>query len=227
MAGEYEIAYGKAGNPVIKVQVYRNGVKKETTGWVTLTRISPSNEDKQIYRGDKVSGFTLTAGDEIVYYDATDGDDYAVPIGHETFEPVTTPDLSSIIDPAMVTPALYQGDFLQNDEVCFHWNTMPGIDVDWLGTIVVYKDGNETQMDPGVGSGITDTREFDNGSEQLEADVVNLVKIDLSANTWYEPKANYTVVLRSATIRAETVDAVLATFSIENRNQGKQFRRDG
>jgi hypothetical protein len=224
MAGEYEVAYNSE-TAVVRAQVYRNGVKQETGGAVTLTKISAADYDTFIYRGDKVAGFTLTSGDEIVYY--VDASPRPLVIGSETFEPRTTPDLSGLIDPAMVTPALYQGDFLQNEEVCFHWNITQGLDVYAAGTIVVYKDGNETQMDPGVGSGITDTREFDDGSEQLETGAVNLVKIDLSENTWYEPKANYTVVLMGAVIAGDSVDAVLATFSIENRNQGKQFRRDG
>ena len=217
MAGEYEISYGRA-DASIRVQVYRDGAKQETT-WVLLTKVGAGDADEYTYRGDKVT-WTPVAGDEINYYDDTDG--AGIPIGSKTYQPAV--DLSSISIPvALITPALYQGDYLQNEEVAFHWNTNEDPSVD--GTVTVYKDGLNDPVSA-INSGITDTRHFDAGDIGADNNV-NLVKIALSDNTWYEPKANYTVMLLGATINGETVDAVLATFSIENRNQGKQFRRDG
>jgi hypothetical protein len=222
MAGEYEILYGR-DLATVKAQLYRSGLPQEAAGGVTLTRVGAADQDKYVYRGNRTGAFLPASGDEICYFDDTDGDN--VPIGSETWKPVTT----SAVDPdsvkTLIEPAGYQGDFKQNDEVCFIWGTNHRDEVLTLGDIIVYKDGSETQLGPGAGSGITDTREFDN--IDLGEDTQHLVKIDLSANAWYAAKANYTVMLKGASIDGETVDAVLASFSIENRNQGIQFRRDG
>jgi len=207
MANSYKIAY-PADGATVTARLYRGSTLIET--------VTPLDEDAGDYLNvySKASGEVWQANDDVVYYDGT------IVIGSETYLPESTPVGGSL---GLVIPAGYVGDYLQNEEVAFHWNTNEDPSVD--GTITVYKDGNDVPV-AAIGSGITDTRHFD--PVDIGADNnVHLCKIDLSASDFYAPEANYTVMLLGATINGETVDAVLATFSIENRNQGKQFRRDG
>jgi hypothetical protein len=74
------------------------------------------------------------------------------------------------------------------------------------GTIGVYKDDNTTQS----ASGATYTPSFDGIAG------VNLVSL-VTTDAFYEAGHDYSVVLSGAVIDGETVNAVLATFSMEHR----------
>ncbi|MBA7545488.1 hypothetical protein ES705_37857 [subsurface metagenome] len=78
--------------------------------------------------------------------------------------------------------------------------------------IRVYKDDDITEVT--APTGITDTEDFDGLTG------VHNCKIDLSANAFYATGHDYSVVLAGAQIDGELVNAVLATFSVENRFAG-------
>jgi len=104
----------------------------------------------------------------------------------------------------------YLGDFKENTVVCFCWSTNDkngaSITRSTDGTVKVYKDDGTTEST----TGITDTEDFDG--------IIGIhnCKIDLS-DAFYTMGHDYSVVLIGAVIDGETVNAVLATFSIENR----------
>jgi hypothetical protein len=108
----------------------------------------------------------------------------------------------------------YLGDFKEDETVHFIWDTnnSNGASITRAtdGTVSVYKDNGVAQSVAGV----TDTEDFD-GLTGIHA-----CTIDLSADVFYATGANYTVVLSAATIDGQTVNAVLAHFSIENRSLG-------
>ena len=108
----------------------------------------------------------------------------------------------------------YSGDYKEDATVYFCWDTngMDGASITRAtdGTISVYKDDGITQST----SGITDTEDFDSVTG------VHNCKIDLSADAFYAKGHDYSVVLVGAVIDGETVNAVLATFSIESRFAG-------
>lgn len=110
--------------------------------------------------------------------------------------------------------AAYLGDFIEDDVVHFLWstNSATGASITRAtdGTVSVYKDNGTTQSTAGV----TDTEDFDSLTG------IHACTIDLSADAFYATGANYSVVLSGATIDGQTVNAVLAHFSIENRYQG-------
>lgn len=106
---------------------------------------------------------------------------------------------------------MYLGDYKEDDTVYFLWSTN-GSDGESItrstnGTVSVYKDNGTSQTTAGV----TDTEDFD-GLTGIHA-----CTIDLSADAFYAVGADYAVVLSAAKIDAQTVNAVLAHFSIENR----------
>lgn len=74
------------------------------------------------------------------------------------------------------------------------------------GTVSVYKDDDTTQTTVGV----TYTPSFDGVTG------INLVKI-VASDAFYAAGHDYSVVLSGAVIDGETVNAVLAAFSIEHR----------
>ncbi len=74
------------------------------------------------------------------------------------------------------------------------------------GTISIYKDNGTTKSTAGV----TYTPSFDG---QVG---INLVKI-VTSDAFYAAGHDYTVVLNGAVIDGETVNTVLAAFSIDNR----------
>lgn len=119
---------------------------------------------------------------------------------------------------ARVSPAGYLGDYITGDTIYFLWRTTAAPSA--AGTLKVYVDGNDTGLD-GVGAGITDTRNFDSQTN------VHLCKIELDANTFYGKQKDFSVVLTGAIIDGNSVNAVIATFSIENRYSGKTFIRQG
>ncbi len=105
----------------------------------------------------------------------------------------------------------YLGDFKEDSTLYFYWNTnnKDGASVTRAtdGTIKVYKDDGTAEST----AGIIDTEDFDSLTG------VHSCKIDLSSDAFYATDHDYSVVLVGAVIDGETVNAVLATFSIENR----------
>jgi hypothetical protein len=106
------------------------------------------------------------------------------------------------------------GDYKEDDTVYFLWSTndADGASVTRAtdGTVQVYKDNGTSQSTAGV----TDTEDFDSLTG------IHACTIDLSADAFYATGADYAVVLSGATIDGQTVNAVLAHFSIENRYKG-------
>jgi hypothetical protein len=107
----------------------------------------------------------------------------------------------------------YLGDFTRGQSVHFAWdsNSSAGASITrgTNGTVSVYKNNGTTQSTTGV----TDTEDFDSLTG------VHACTIDLSADaSFYSPGANFTVILSAATIDSQTVNAVLAHFSVENRD---------
>lgn len=107
--------------------------------------------------------------------------------------------------------SVYLGDFAEDATVHFIWASYDssGASVTRAtdGTVSVYKDNGTTQSTAGV----TDTEDFDTLTG------IHACTIDTSADAFYATGANYTVVLSAATIDGQTVNAVLAHFSVENR----------
>jgi hypothetical protein len=106
---------------------------------------------------------------------------------------------------------MYLGDYAEDATIDFMWssNAADGASITRStdGTISVYKANGTTQST----AGITDTEDFDSLTG------IHHVRIDLSADAFYAVANDYMVVLSAATIDGETVNAVLAHFSIENR----------
>jgi hypothetical protein len=105
----------------------------------------------------------------------------------------------------------YLGDYNEDDVVHFLWSTndADGASITRAtnGTVQVYKDNGTSQTTAGV----TDTEDFDSLTG------IHACSIDLSSDAFYAPGADYAVVLSGATIDGQSVNAVLAHFSIENR----------
>jgi hypothetical protein len=77
------------------------------------------------------------------------------------------------------------------------------------GVVSVYKSNSATQSTEGV----TLSADFDSVTG------LNNVKIDLSSNAFYEVAKDYSVIITAGTVDGvSVVGAVLASFSIENRN---------
>lgn len=107
----------------------------------------------------------------------------------------------------------YLGDIALSQILYFGWhsNAVAGGSITRAtnGTISVYKDDGLTQSTTGV----TDTEDFDGLTG------VHWVKIDTSADgTFYAAGHDFAVVLSAATIDGQTINAVLAHFSINNRS---------
>jgi len=109
---------------------------------------------------------------------------------------------------------MYLGDYKEDDVVYFCWGTndKDGASITRAtdGSIKVYKDDGTTEST----AGITDTEDFDSITG------IHNCKIDLSADAFYAAGHDYSVVLVGAVIDGEIVNAVLTTFSIENRFAG-------
>lgn len=109
---------------------------------------------------------------------------------------------------------MYLGDYKEDSTLYFCWNTNDkngaSITRATNGIIKVYKDDSTGEST----AGITDTEDFDGLTG------VHNCKIDLSSDAFYAKGHDYLVVLAGATIDGETVNAVLAMFSIENRFAG-------
>jgi hypothetical protein len=112
---------------------------------------------------------------------------------------------------------MYLGDFAEDSLVYFCWTTNDkngaAITRATDGEIRVYKDDNAVQSTAGV----MNAEDFDSVTG------IHSCKVDLSVDAFYAPGHDYSVVLVGAVIDGETVNAVLATFSIENRFASSEF----
>ncbi len=112
---------------------------------------------------------------------------------------------------------MYLGNFRNDEALHFKWSSNDSaggsITRSTNGTIKVYKNNTVT---PSV-SGISDTEDFDSVTG------VHHCFIDLSSDAFYGVGNSYQVVLVGAVIDGETVNAVLATFSIEDRFEQNAF----
>ena len=109
---------------------------------------------------------------------------------------------------------MYLGDYKEDSTLYFCWSTNDkdgaSITRSTNGTIKVYKDDGTTESTVGI----TDIEDFDSLTG------IHNCKIDLDSDAFYAPGHDYSVVLAGATIDGKSVNAVLATFSIENRFAG-------
>lgn len=107
---------------------------------------------------------------------------------------------------------IYLGDISEDSVIDFEWYTNDAdggaISRSTDGVISVYKGNNIAQSIAGV----TDSKDFDGVTG------LNHCRIDTSADPFYETGYDYMVVLTGAVIDTQTVNAVLAQFSIENRH---------
>jgi hypothetical protein len=105
---------------------------------------------------------------------------------------------------------MYLGDYAEDEPVYFLWSTnnASGASITRAtnGTVSVYKDNGTTQTTTGV----TDTEDFDSLTGVHACTIV-------TTDAFYVTGADYAVVLSAATIDGQTVNAVLAHFSIQNR----------
>jgi len=108
----------------------------------------------------------------------------------------------------------YIGDYRLGQTVRHLWNTFgssnQSITRSTNGTVSVYEDGGLTQFTTGV----TDTEDYDGRTGIHEVVIV-------TTDSQYERGKDYYVVLDTATIDGQTVNAALFTFSIENREPSK------
>ena len=106
--------------------------------------------------------------------------------------------------------APHLGNYNEDDTVHFLWNTsdVGGASVKRStdGTVSVYKDLGASQSTAGV----TDDDEFD-GLAGVQSCIIVLT------DAFYVTGADYAVVLSASTLDGQTVNAVVAAFSIENR----------
>lgn len=195
-----EVAVIARTGQTLEVDVFQpDGTEREFGVSVTETG------QGRLYLGDCS---TIQPGDIQIAYNTVSGN---VEGGGEYRQQV------SAIGSQKIVPAGYIGDYIEDDIVYFLWRTtsVPSAD----GTILVYKnDGTGEVTTP---MGIVDTRNFDSKTG------VHLCSINLSANSFYAKERDYSVVLNGATIDGETVNAVIATFSIEQRYAGREFLKNG
>lgn len=113
---------------------------------------------------------------------------------------------------------MYLGDYVSGATIDFKWssNAADGSSITRAtnGTIYVYKANGTTETTTGV----TDTEDFDSRTG------IHHVRI-ATTDAFYATGNDYAVVLAGATIDGKTVNAVLAHFSIENRNQRVDVRQ--
>jgi len=112
---------------------------------------------------------------------------------------------------------MYLGDFPADQAIYFAWNTNDGdgasITRSGDGTVSVYKDNSDgSSFDvTQVTTGVTNDEDFDSLTGVHTCCIT-------TTNAWYEIGHDYMVVLGASTIDTQTVNAVIAHFSIENRN---------
>jgi len=107
----------------------------------------------------------------------------------------------------------YLGDFKRGQSISFLWATYAAagqsITRATNGTVAIYRDGNVTQFT----TGITDTEDFDGVVG------VHLCVIDTATVANYPAGSDYSVVVSGMVVDGLSVSAVLASFSIENRDR--------
>ncbi len=110
----------------------------------------------------------------------------------------------------------YLGDFEEDALIYFCWDTnnKSGASITRAtnGTIKVYKDDGTSESTAGV----VDTEDFDGLTG------IHNCKIDSSADAFYTPGHDYSVVLAGAVIDGETVNACLKTDSRQANFSAKQ-----
>lgn len=112
----------------------------------------------------------------------------------------------------------YLGDFSSSSVINFIWDTNDkngaAITRATDGTIKVYRADSSEEFS----TGITDTEDYDGVTG------VHHCKIDIATFAAFYPAGHdYSIVLVGAEVDGETVNAVLATFSIENRFPGSSL----
>lgn len=117
---------------------------------------------------------------------------------------------------------IYLGDYEADQPVYFAWNTndSDGASITRAtdGTISVYKDNSDgSSFDATqVTTGVTNDEDFDSLTGVHTCCIT-------TTDAWYETGHDYIVVLSGSTIDGQTVNAVLAHFSIENRAAKKDL----
>jgi len=175
-----------------------DGSDRETS--ISLTE----NTTGGLYLGDCS---TIVAGDVIIAYEGS------TLIGGQIYKQ----EVQGISGASGIVPAGYIGDYKQEDILYFLWSTRIAPSTD--GTIKVYRDDGTTEIQ--IPTGITDTRDFSSETG------VHICTINLRANTSYAKQRDYVVVLSGAVIDSSAANAVIATFSIENRYQGREWTKEG
>lgn len=117
---------------------------------------------------------------------------------------------------------IYLGDFEQGATIYFKWHTTdqtgasitrgdgsPG-SPNSEGDLRIYKDDSLAQF--GSPGGVTDTLDFDGITG------VHHCTIDTSVDEFYTAGSTYMVVVVGAMIDGQEVNAVIAHFSLEDRN---------
>ena len=115
---------------------------------------------------------------------------------------------------ASIVPAGYVGDYKLEEIVYFIWQTKVAPSV--AGTIKIYRD----DVTGAITTGITDDRNFAGLSN------VNLCTVDLSADAAFSIKRDFAVVVDDITLDGQTADILIASFSVQNRYPGIDFKRD-
>jgi hypothetical protein len=105
------------------------------------------------------------------------------------------------------------GDFKRGQSISFLWSTYAAagqsITRATNGTVQVYRDGNVAQFTTGV----TDTEDFDGNVG------IHLCVIDTATIANYPAGSDYSVIVIGMTVDGQSLNAVLASFSIENRDR--------
>ena len=161
------------------------------------TDVVLTEDTTYVYSGAADAGWV--AGDMLVYFDAT------IPVDAEEFLPTG---LSGATSGGGVISAGYLGNYKLGETIYFMWGVTSTAT---LGTVLVYK--NTTT--PGSAAGVDNN--LLSGST-----VMYICSIDTSADAFYAAKRDYNVVVEDITIDGVTSDAVIATFSIDNREVGKE-----
>jgi len=118
---------------------------------------------------------------------------------------------------ASICTAKYLGDYRTGDTINFGWSTCDqggaSASRSTKGTIRVYKNSDSNE----ITGGVTDTNDFDSVTG------LHLCTVDLAADANYTKAADYSIVLTGAVIDGQTVNSVIATFSIQNRYKQPQI----
>lgn len=117
----------------------------------------------------------------------------------------------------LATGAGYVGDYKANGLVVFTWASCQVTPSG--GSVRVYKDSDEAEVT--VPTGVTETIDFDSNTGR------HRVEIDLSANSFYSRRSDYSVLRKDVVIYGMIMSLEIAAFSIENRYEHKPFSPGG